>query len=295
MDERKPTDLPRAAEHGIDALLPAEIAAKAEDIGAKKARLDAPRLTALAVLAGAFIALGAMFATTVLAGANGSMPFGMSRLVAGIVFSLGLILVVVGGAELFTGNALMVMALAARKITLGEMLRAWGIVYLGNFVGAFGTAVLVVLSGQYLSANGEVASVALSIAVAKVALPFADALFLGVLCNVLVCLAVWLSLGGRGTADKILAVLFPVSAFVAAGFEHSVANMYLVPLGILIKDWAPETLWSQVPISAADLASLTWPIFLFSLIPVTLGNVIGGGVLVGAVYWFIYLRGERAH
>jgi formate/nitrite transporter len=278
----------------LDALLPAEIAARAENVGAQKVRLDAPRLLALAVLAGAFIALGAMFATTVLTGANGAMPFGMSRLVAGIVFSLGLILVVVGGAELFTGNALMVMALAARKITLGEMLRAWGIVYAGNFVGAFGTAVLVVVSGQYLFAEGQVAAVALAIAVAKVALPFHQALFLGVLCNVLVCLAVWLSLGARGTSDKVLAVLFPVSAFVAAGFEHSVANMYLVPLGILIKSWAPDTLWSQIPVGAADLATLSWPNFVWSLVPVTVGNVIGGGVLVGIVYWFIYLRGERA-
>ena len=294
MDDGKPPGLPTVRGHGVDALLPAEIAAKAEDVGARKARLDAPPLMALAVLAGAFIALGAMFATTVLAGADGAMPFGMSRLVAGMVFSLGLILVVVGGAELFTGNALMVMAFAARKITLGEMLRAWGIVYVGNFVGALGTAVLVVLSGQYLAANGEVASVALSIAVAKVALPFHHALFLGVLCNVLVCLAVWLSLGARGSADKILAVLFPVSAFVAAGFEHSVANMYLVPLGILIREWAPGGLWPQVAISAADLATLTWPNFLLSLIPVTAGNVIGGGILVGAVYWFIYLRAERA-
>jgi formate/nitrite transporter len=294
MDNRKAPDIPRAPEHGVDALLPAEIAAKAENVGAKKARLDRVRLLALAVLAGAFIALGAMFATTVLAGAAGAMPFGMSRLVAGIVFSLGLILVVVGGAELFTGNALMVMALAAGKITLGEMLRAWGIVYVGNFVGAFGTAVLVILSGQYLAGKGEVASIALSLATAKVALPFSQALFLGILCNVLVCLAVWLSLGARGTADKILAVLFPVSAFVAAGFEHSVANMYIVPLGILIRDWAPATLWPQIPISPADLATLTWPSFLWGLVPVTLGNVIGGGVLVGAVYWFIYLRGERA-
>jgi len=283
-------DLVSASDHGVDALLPAEIAAKAENVGAKKVRLDAPRLLALAVLAGAFIALGAMFATTVLAGANGVMPFGMSRLIAGIVFSLGLILVVVGGAELFTGNALMVMALAAGKITLGEMLRAWGIVFVGNFLGAFGTAVLVVLSGQYLSARGEVATVALSLAVAKVALPFEQALFLGVLCNVLVCLAVWLSLGARGTADKVLAVLFPVSAFVAAGFEHSVANMYLVPLGILIKAWAPAVLWSQIPMAASDLASLTWVNFLASLVPVTLGNVLGGGVLVGAMYWFVYLR-----
>jgi formate/nitrite transporter len=234
-------------------------------------------LFALAVLAGAFIALGAMFATTVLADAS-VMPFGMSRLVAGLVFSLGLILIILGGAELFTGNMLMVMALAARKITLREMLRAWGIVYAGNFVGAFGTAILVVLSGQYLSAKGQVAEVALSLAVAKVALPFHQAVFLGVLCNVLVCLAVWPSLGARGTADKVLAVLLPVSAFVAAGFEHSVANMYLIPLGILIRAWAPATLWSQVSVASADLATLTWWGFFWALIPVTAGNVIGGGV-----------------
>jgi formate/nitrite transporter len=207
-----------------------------------------------------------------------------------MVFSLGLILVVLGGAELFTGNTLMVMALAARKITLREMLRAWCIVYLGNLAGAFGTAVLVLLSGQYLSAKGDVAEVALSLAAVKIALPFHQALFLGILCNVLVCLAVWLSLGARGTADKILAVLFPVSPFVAAGFEHSVANMYIIPLGILIKAWAPPALWSQLSVSPIDLPLLTWPNFLWSLVPVTIGNIIGGGVLVGAVYWFVYLH-----
>lgn len=283
------------SERGLDALLPAEIAIKAENVGVQKVRLETTRLIVLAVLAGAFIALGAMFATTVLAGADGALPFGVSRLLAGLVFSLGLILVVVGGAELFTGNTLMVMALAARKITLAEMLRAWAVVYLGNFVGALGTAVLVVLSGQYLSAEGEVAEVALGLAVAKVSLPFNRALFLGVLCNVLVCLAVWLSLGARGTADKVLAVLFPVSAFVAAGFEHSVANMYLVPLGILIEAWAPAELWSQVSIAASDLALLSWSNFFWSLVPVTIGNVIGGGVLVGAVYWFVYLRGAKVN
>jgi formate/nitrite transporter len=288
VDPRPPTGTPAS---GLDALLPAEIARKAENVGLQKVRLEAIRLLVLAVLAGAFIALGAMFATTVLAGADGVLPFGVSRLLAGLVFSLGLILVVLGGAELFTGNTLMVMALAARKITLAEMLRAWAIVYLGNLIGALGTAVLVVLSGQYLSAQGAVAEAALELAVAKVSLPFDRALFLGVLCNVLVCLAVWLSLGARGTADKVLAVLFPVSAFVAAGFEHSVANMYLVPLGILIKTWAPAELWSQVSVSAADLTSLSWSEFAWSLVPVTIGNVIGGGVLVGAVYWFVYLQG----
>lgn len=275
---------------GIDALLPAQIAQKAEAIGAQKARLDAVSLFVLAVLAGAFIGLGAMFATTVLAGADGAIPFGASRALAGAVFSLGLILVVLGGAELFTGNTLMVMAWAARKIGVRDMLRAWAIVYAGNFVGAFGTAILVFLSGQFLSGDGSVATVALGLAEAKVGLRFDRALFLGVLCNVLVCLAVWLSIGARTTSDKILAVLFPVSAFVAAGFEHSVANMYLIPLGLLIKSWALPAFPSGLPASVPDLASLTWANFAWSLVPVTIGNLIGGGGLVGAVYWFVYLR-----
>ena len=276
--------------HRIDALLPAEIALKAEAVGVQKMRMDTLRLLALAVLAGAFIALGAMFATTVLAGADGVVPFGLSRLLSGLVFCLGLILVVVGGAELFTGNALMVMAWAAGKVRLREMLRAWAIVYVGNFIGAVGTAGLVFLSGQYLSGKGSVAAVALTLAHDKVTLSFDQALFLGILCNVLVCLAVWLAFGARSTTDKVLAVLFPVSAFVAAGFEHSVANMYLIPLGLFIKAWGPAALWTQINGSAASYAALTWPAFFSSLIPVTIGNIIGGGGLVGAVYWFIYLR-----
>ena len=276
--------------HGIDALLPAEIALKAEAVGVQKTRMDTLRLLALAVLAGAFIALGAMFATTVLAGADGVVPFGLSRLLSGLVFCLGLILVVVGGAELFTGNTLMVMAWAAGKVRLREMLRAWAIVYAGNFIGAVGTAGLVFLSGQYLSGKGSVAAAALTLAHNKVTLSFDQALFLGILCNVLVCLAVWLAFGARSTTDKVLAVLFPVSAFVAAGFEHSVANMYLIPLGLFIKAWGPAALWTQINGSAASYAALTWPAFFSSLIPVTIGNIIGGGGLVGAVYWFIYLR-----
>jgi len=278
---------------GIDALLPPEIARKAETVGVQKTRLDVLSLTALAILAGAFIALGAMFATTVLAGADGVLPFGLGRLFGGVAFCLGLILVVVGGAELFTGNTLMVMALAAGKVRLREMLRAWLIVYIGNFVGALGTAALVFLSGQYLSGRGSVAAVALNLALDKATLSFDHALFLGILCNVLVCLAVWLAFGARTTSDKVLAVLFPVSAFVAAGFEHSVANMYLIPLGLFIKAWGPTELWSQMGSSSADYGALTWPTFFVSLIPVTIGNIIGGGGLVGGVYWFIYLRTRR--
>src|SRR5476649_1568513 len=246
---------PDQANHSIDALLPAEIAEKAEEIGVHKARLDVLSLVALAILAGAFIALGSMFATTVLAGADGVLPFGVSRLLAGVVFCLGLILVVLGGAELFTGNNLMVMAWAAGKVRLHEMLRAWLIVYVGNFIGATGTALLVFLSGEYLSGRGAVARVALKLALDKATLPFDHALFLGILCNVLVCLAVWLALGARTTSDKVLAVLFPVSAFVVAGFEHSVANMYLIPLGLFMKAWGPTDLWSQIGLSAADYAA----------------------------------------
>ncbi len=276
--------------HGIDALLPPEIAQKAEAVGVQKTRMDVLSLLALAVLAGAFIALGAMFATTVLAGADGVVPFGIGRLLSGLVFCVGLILVVVGGAELFTGNTLMVMAWAARQVRLREMLRAWTIVYIGNFIGAIGTAGLVFLSGQYLTGKGSVALVALTLAVNKTTLTFDHALFLGILCNVLVCLAVWLAFGARSTSDKVLAVLFPVSAFVVAGFEHSVANMYLIPLGLFIKAWAPAALWTQLGNSVAAYDMLTWPAFFISLIPVTIGNIIGGGGLVGAVYWFIYLR-----
>ena len=281
-------------DRGIDALLPAEIAEKAEAVGVQKTKLDILSLMALAVMAGAFIALGAMFATTVLAGADGILPFGLSRLLAGIAFCLGLILVILGGAELFTGNALMVMAWAAGKVSLREMLRAWLIVYIGNFIGATGTAALVFLSGQYLTGRGAVASVALKLALDKATEPFDHALFLGILCNVLVCLAVWLALGARTTSDKVLAVLFPVSAFVVAGFEHSVANMYLIPLGLFMKAWGPADMWMQVGLNVADYGTLTWPAFLFSLIPVTIGNVIGGGGLVGGMYWFIYLRPRRS-
>lgn len=282
------------SDHNLDALLPADIARKAEAVGVQKTRMNVPSLLALAVLAGAFIALGGMFATTVLAGADGVVPFGISRLLSGVVFCLGLILVVVGGAELFTGNTLMVMAWAAGEVRLREMLRAWAIVYIGNFVGAVGTAALVFLSGQYLAGKGSVAGVALNLALNKVTLSFDHAFFLGILCNVLVCLAVWLAFGARSTTDKVLAVLFPVSAFVVAGFEHSVANMYLIPLGLFIKAWAPAALWAEIGGDAANYAALTWPAFFVSLIPVTIGNIIGGGVLVGLVYWFIYLRPRRA-
>jgi formate transporter len=161
----------------------------------------------------------------------------------------------------------MVMAWAAGKVPLRDMLRAWLIVYIGNFIGATGTAMLVFLSGQYLIGRGTVAGVALRLALDKATEPFDHALFLGILCNVLVCLAVWLALGARTTSDKVLAVLFPVSAFVVAGFEHSVANMYLIPPGLFIKAWGPAELWAQIGSNTAAYGALTWPAFFSSLIP----------------------------
>lgn len=281
---------PDRAAPAVDALLPNEMAEMAEHVGAAKARLDVLSLLTLAVLAGAFIALGAIFMTTTMAGAAGALPYGLVRLLGGLVFSLGLILVVVGGAELFTGNNLMVMAWAGRLITTAALLRAWALVYLGNLVGGVATAALVFLSGQYRFGDGSVGLTALAIAEAKAELPFFEALVLGILCNVLVCLAVWLSYSARTVSGKILAIVPPIAAFVTAGFEHSIANMYLLPLGLLIKAGAPADFWQAIAAGPPDYAGLTLGAAVMNLIPVTVGNVIGGGVLVGAVYWFVYLR-----
>jgi formate transporter len=278
----------------FDALLPPDMAARAEEIGVKKAHYDVASMFALAVLAGAFIALGAIFATTVLAG-SGTLPYGVSRLLAGTVFSLGLILVLVGGAELFTGNNLIVMAWASGKVTSRVLLWNWVVVYLGNFVGSFGTALLVFLSGQYTFGQGAVGAAALATAHSKVSLGFVEAVALGTLCNALVCLAVWLTFSARTTTDRILATVPPIAAFVAAGFEHSVANMYFIPIAVLIRLGGPASFWTAIGKSAADFPDLTWGRFLWAnLLPVTIGNILGGAVLVGAVYWFVYLRPRRA-
>lgn len=290
----KPIDTPKpaappAGDHAIDALLPQEMAIKAEAIGADKAGRDALSLLTLAVLAGAFIAFGAIFMITTIAGAGG-MPFGMVRLIGGTAFSLGLILVVIGGAELFTGDNLMVMAWAGRRISLAALLRTWAIVYVGNLIGAIGTAVLVFLAGWPGLGGAAVGKTALAIAAAKSGLPFVEALALGILCNVLVCLAVWLSFSARTVVGKVVVIVPPIAAFVAAGFEHSVANMFFFPVALLIKWGAPEAFWAAAQLSAADVSTVTVAAAVGNLVPVTIGNIFGGGVLVGAVYWFVYLR-----
>ena len=274
----------------VDSLLPPEMAERAERIGAEKARLEIGRLITLAVLAGAFIAFGGMFSLIAGVGVAGVLPYGLGRIVAGVVFSLGLILVIVGGAELFTGNNLIVMAWASGKLSVRDVLRAWSIVYIGNFIGASATAVFVFLSGHYADAGGGIGAAALASAHVKAELPFFSALMSGILANVLVCLAVWLCYSARTTTDKILAIVPPVAAFVAAGFEHSVANMYLLPFALLIKTAAPASFWNAINATPDLYGSLTWAALATNLVPVTLGNLIGGAALVGAVYWFVYLR-----
>ena len=264
-----------------DAPLPPAMAAKASDLGVAKAGLDSTSTFVLAVLAGAFISLGAMFATVATADAA-NLPFGVARVLGGVVFSLGLVLVVVAGAELFTGNNLIVMAWADRRISLGRLLRNWGSVYLGNLVGALATALLVFAAGQHEFGGGAVGLNALEIAEHKSSLGWGQAVALGALCNALVCLAVWLSYAARSVTDKVFAVIFPISAFVAAGFEHSVANMYFLPYGLLVKGESAHP---------GDYPNLTWTdALLGNLVPVTLGNMIGGAVMVGLVYWLIYRR-----
>lgn len=275
----------------LDALIPADMAKKAENVGVAKANLGPFRMFALAVLAGAFIAMGAVFMTIVTTGAAGVLPFGIARLLAGFVFCLGLILVVVAGAELFTGNNLIVMAWAGKKVSTAKLLRNWVIVYLGNFVGSILTAYGMFLSTQYMFSKGAVGLNALNIASVKTSLDFVPALVLGVFCNALVCLAVWLCMGARSTVDKIAAIIFPITAFVAAGFEHSIANMYFIPIGLLIKSGAPDEFWTMIGQTPADFPTITWSNFLVgNLLPVTIGNIIGGALMVGLVYWFIYLR-----
>jgi formate transporter len=272
----------------VDALFPPEMAARAEEAGVRKASMDGPRLFTLAVLAGAFIALGGVFATTALAGA-GAAPWGPVRVLAGVAFSLGLALVLVGGAELFTGNNLIVMAWASRRVSTRALVRNWTIVFAGNFVGAVMTALAVCVAGTHRGGGGAFGLAALAIAHAKLQPGFVQAIVLGMLGNALVCLAVWLTYSARTTADRLLAVVPPISAFVAAGFEHSIANMYFVPFAIFVVTFDPDFVTAQGLRPQAQ--ALTWIAFLGrNLLPVTIGNIIGGSVLVGAVYWFVYLR-----
>ncbi|NOT28868.1 MAG: formate/nitrite transporter family protein [Planctomycetes bacterium] len=257
----------------LEAYSPDEIARRVESMGVRKARADTTTVLVLAVLAGAFISLGALLYTVVVTGT--SLGFGATRLLGGLAFCLGLVLVVLAGAELFTGNNLIAMAWASRRITLPELLRSWVLVYAGNIAGALGTVVLVLLADVAGLGGGSVGETALAIARAKAELTPLAAFARGILCNALVCLAVWLAMGGRTHADKLLALLFPIAGFVALGLEHSIANWFFLPYAIALE---------------GPLASDLWGGAALNLALVTAGNVLGGTVLVAGVYWLAYLR-----
>jgi formate transporter len=262
----------------MDAYAPAQIAERVSLLGVAKARMPLASQLMLGVLAGAFIGLGSLF--YVIVQSDPILGFAAKRVLGGAVFSLGLFLVVVAGAELFTGNNLLAMAWAERKLSSAEVLRNWTVVCAANFAGAAGLAVLVFLSGHTGMADGAVRETYLQIAAAKTSLHPVQAFFSGVLCNVLVCMAVWMTVAGTSVLDKFIAILLPVSAFVAAGFEHSVANMYLIPMGTLLQAAAGE------PVELLGLAR--------NLVPVIAGNLAGGSVLVALVYYVIYLRPNAA-
>ncbi len=255
---------------GSDAYSPSQIAARVSEVGVAKARLPLLSLLLLGVLAGAFIGLGALMYTLVASDAG--LGFAAQRLLGGLAFSLGLILVSVAGAELFTGNNLLAMAWASGRVSTPEVLRNWALVCAANFAGAAGLALLVWLAGHGSTNHGAVGQTAIRIATAKAELPLAEAFWRGVLCNVLVCMAVWMTLAGRSVTDKVLAIVFPITAFVAAGFEHSIANMYFFPLAMAL----------GAPLGVGDM--------LHNLLPVIAGNIVGGSALVALVYWVIYLR-----
>ena len=274
----------------FDAILPAAMAARAEENGVKRAAMAPLTLLILSILGGAFIAFGAIFATTVSAG-TAELSYGVARLLSALVFPVGLILIVVAGAELFTGNNLIVMAWANGKVKTRDVLINWAITFAGNFIGALTMAVMMYFTAQYTFGGGSVGLSALVTAHAKSSLTFGPAVILGLMCNSLVCLAVWMAYSARTTVDRVVTIIPPIAAFVAAGFEHCIANIYFIPIGLFIKAGAPDSFWASIKKTPADFPNLTWGNFLLAnLIPVTIGNIIGGAVMVAAVYWFVYLR-----
>ncbi len=266
--------------YGSDAYAPSEVALRVETVGVAKAHQATLQLLMLGLLAGAFIGLGCMLFTIVKS--DSALGFAASAVVGGLVFSLGLLLVVVAGAELFTGNNLLVMAWADGKISMAQVLRNWVLVCLANFVGAAGLALLVYASGHTDLHGGAIGQQAIRIALAKQSLSWEHAFFRGMLCNVLVCMAVWMAMAGRSVTDKVIAIVPPVTAFVAAGFEHSIANMYFMPLAILIQTFGPP---------GAQTVLVTGAGMLGNLLPVIAGNLVGGSVLVALTYYVIYRRG----
>ncbi|MEI6860174.1 MAG: formate transporter FocA [Shewanella sp.] len=274
----------------FDPLLPDEMTKKAEEVGVAKVTKKPFQVFFLAMSAGVFISIAFVFYITVTTGAADA-PWGMTKLVGGLAFCLGLILVVVCGGELFTSTVLTVVALASNRITNTQLAINWTTVYFGNMAGAFFFVILIWLAGSYLGHSGEWGINAMKVAQHKIHHSFIQAVSLGILCNLLVCLAVWMTFSCRSNTDKVLVMIFPVSMFVACGFEHSIANMFMIPTGIIIQNFAGPEFWEMTGHTASEFSDLTIPNFIFNnLIPVTIGNIIGGGLFVGLAYWIVYRR-----
>lgn len=274
-------------------LTPAEIAECTLEAGVKKAKLTKANMVLLAILAGAFIAFAAegstMASFNLLAKTD---TYGLGKVLAGAVFGTGLMLVLIAGGELFTGNTMMIAAVLDKRLSLKDMFKSWIFVYIGNFIGAVLIAYMMNASGLFNSSGGLLGGVVIKIASYKENLSFIQGFYLGIMCNWLVCLAVWMCYGAKDVAGKILAIFFPIWLFITSGFEHSVANMYYVPAGILAKStkvFADSAI--AIGVSQDNLARLTWENFAINnLIPVTLGNIVGGGIFVAVAYWFVYIR-----
>lgn len=271
---------------------PEKIAQTATRKGAKKAGLDLPVMAMLGLLAGAYIAFGGLFFLVAIAGAQDALPHGVAQVLGGVAFSLGLILVLVGGAELFTGNTLLVVAWAEGRAGFAPVLQALGVAYVTNFVGSVLIVLLAFGAGIHTEGDGAVGAAALRIAESKSSLDFGTALASGIAANALVCLAVWLAFGARSAADKVLVIIPPIAAFVALGTEHSVANMSLIPFGWAVLEWADASFWQEAGLDPASYRAIGAAGLMANLVPVTIGNVIGG-FLVGGAYWFAYLRPQR--
>jgi formate/nitrite transporter len=265
---------------------PSQIAQKSCEAGVGKCKLPLSRMFLLAVLAGAFIAFGGQL--FLLVSSDSTLGFGLAKFLGGSVFTVGLMLVV-GGAELFTGNNLIVIAALNKQVRWGELFKSWVVVYLGNFAGSILIAAFLLWGGTWALNGNLVGATALKVASSKVALTFGQAFFRGILCNWLVCMAVWMATSSKDVVGKLLAIYFPIMAFVASGFEHSIANMFFLPYGIFLKS-VPKVVEATGK-ALSDYAQLNWgTLFTKNLIPVTLGNIVGGAFFVGFLYWYIYLR-----
>ncbi|WP_106506078.1 formate/nitrite transporter family protein [Brachybacterium timonense] len=278
---------------------PAGLAKALDDGMYAKATMPFGKMFLLSLTGGAFIALGFIYMVTSQQGMAGEWPTGIAKILGGVTFSVGLGLVLISGSDLFTGTTMTVVPLLTKRISVGQMLKHWAGSISGNFIGSVLVAVLVFLAGTHATNKSAWGKIVLDVSLAKVSYDWHQAFFLGILANFAVCLAVWVGLGGKTVVDKVIAVVGPISLFVAAGFEHSVANMFMLPMGLLVKYFAGDTFWSgqvlaDAGVTQADYDALT-PLAVLgnNLVPVILGNIVGGAVFVGVYFWACYLRSER--